>query len=104
WASIVGPVLAAGVSFAVMHAIIARGRNELLRIGHMRFAQTMSAGAVATGHGMNDARLPLAVIAVATASAGMSTSTAVGFMLPVAIAVAAGTVKIGSAAGRARRA
>jgi len=91
-ASIVGPVLAAGLSFAVMHAIIALGRNELLRIGHMRFAQTMSAGAVATGHGMNDARLPLAVIAVATASAGMSTSTAVGFMLPVAIAVAAGTL------------
>lgn len=91
-ASIVGPLLAAGLSFAVMHGIIALGRHERLRIGHMRFVQTMSAGAVATGHGMNDARLPLAVIAVAAASAGMSMSTAVSFMLPVAIAVAGGTL------------
>lgn len=90
-ASLVGPVLAAALSFAMMHGIIALGRDERLRIGHMRFAQTVSAGAVATGHGMNDARLPLAVIVVATASAGVPMSTALGLMAPVAIAVAVGT-------------
>lgn len=91
-ASVIGPLLAAALSFAVMHGIITLGRHERMRIGHLRFAQTVSAGAVATGHGMNDARLPLAVIVVAAAASGVPTASAVGLMVPVAIAVAVGTL------------
>lgn len=91
-ASVVGPLLAASLSFAVMHGIITLGRHERMRIGHLRFAQTVSAGAVATGHGMNDARLPMAVIVVAAAASGVPPASAVGLMVPVAIAVAVGTL------------
>lgn len=90
--SVVGPVLSAVLAFLIMQVIDRISRSERVRPGHLRFAQTVSAGAVATGHGLNDARLPLAVVVVATAAAGLSMSTAVSMMLPVAVAVAAGTL------------
>ena len=69
--SLVGPVLSAGLAFALMHGLLRAARHERVRRGHLRFAQTLSAGAVATGHGINDSRLPLAVVVVA-AAAGLS--------------------------------
>ena len=88
----VGPVLSAGLAYLLMQLILSLGRNERLKRGHLRFAQTVSAGAVATGHGINDSRLPLAVVVIAftTISAPEGSTTAV--MAAVALAIGAGTL------------
>lgn len=90
--SVVGPLLSAGLGFALMRLVLLLGRHERMRRGHLRFAQTVSAGAVATGHGISDSRLPLAVVVVASTAAPGSSLTAATTMLPVAIAVGAGTL------------
>lgn len=90
--TLVAPVIGVGLAYGVMQGVLALGRSERLRIGHLRFAQTVSAGAVAAGHGMHDARLPLALVVVATTSAGLPAGTATGLMLPVAVAMAVGTL------------
>lgn len=91
-ASIVGPLIAVVLAYSVMQGILALARNERLSVAHIRFAQTVSAGAVATGHGLNDARLPLAVIVVATSASGLSVGSSLAMMTAVAFAVAAGTL------------
>lgn len=90
--SLVGPVLSAGVAFLLMHGLLRLGRHERLQRGHLRFAQTLSAGAVATGHGISDSRLPLAVIAVAATATGSSATQLLPLMTAVAIALGAGTL------------
>ena len=89
--SLVGPVLSAGLAFALMHGLLRAARHERVRRGHLRFAQTLSAGAVATGHGINDSRLPLAVVVVA-AAAGSPPGGTLPVMLAVAVAIGAGTL------------
>ena len=89
--SIVGPLTAVLVSYLVMQGILALARDERLRVAHLRFAQTVTAGAVATGHGLSDARLPLAVIVVAASVSDLSFGAALPMMVAVAVAVAAGT-------------
>lgn len=90
--SLVGPVLSAGLAFCLMHALLRLGRQERVQRGHLRFAQTLSAGAVATGHGINDSRLPLAVVAVATAGTGATGMESAAIMVSIAVAVGAGTL------------
>lgn len=90
-ATLLGPLLGVALSFLAMRGLLALG-TERLRIGHLRFAQTVSAGAVATGHGMSDSRLPLALVAVACAATGMPAAAATTALVPVAVAVAAGTL------------
>ncbi|WP_394215090.1 anion permease [Brachybacterium vulturis] len=90
--SLVGPVLSAGLAFALMHGLLRLGRHERLQRGHLRFAQTLSAGAVATGHGINDSRLPLAVVVVAATATGSTPMGMVGIMVAIAVAVGAGTL------------
>lgn len=90
--SLVGPVLSAGIAFGLMHALLHAGRHERLQRGHLRFAQTLSAGAVATGHGINDSRLPLAVVVIAASTLEAPWAGTVGTMVAVAIAVGAGTL------------
>lgn len=90
--SLVGPVLSAGLAFVLMHGLLRLGRHERLQRGHLRFAQTLSAAAVATGHGINDSRLPLAVIVVAAAAAGSEPPVMMAVMVAVAIALGAGTL------------
>ncbi|WP_193104975.1 inorganic phosphate transporter [Brachybacterium sp. FME24] len=91
-ASIVGPVIAVLLAYLVMQGILALARNERLRVGHLRFAQTVSAGAVATGHGLSDSRLPLAVIVIACSVSDLSPGASLMVLVPVAIAMAAGTL------------
>lgn len=93
--SLVGPVLSAGLAYVLMHGLLRLGRHERLQRGHLRFAQTLSAGAVATGHGINDSRLPLAVIVVAATTAGTPPEEMTVFMVAVAIALGAGTLQGG---------
>lgn len=90
--SVVGPLLAAGLSYLLMRGLLALARDERVRVGHLRFAQTVSAGAVATGHGLSDARLPLAVIVVALSVSGTSGGASLAMMSAVAVALAAGTL------------
>lgn len=90
--SLVGPVLSAGLAFTLMHGLLRLGRHERLQRGHLRFAQTLSAGAVATGHGINDSRLPLAVVAVAATATGSSSTGMLSIMVAISIAVGAGTL------------
>ena len=90
--SLAGPFLSAGIAFALMHGLLRLGRHELVQRGHLRFAQTLSAGAVATGHGINDSRLPLAVVVVAASSGGIAPSSLTGIMVAVAVALGAGTL------------
>lgn len=90
--SLVGPLLSAGLAFVLMHGLLRLGRHERLQRGHLRFAQTLSAGAVATGHGVNDSRLPLAVIVVAATAAGSEPPVMMAVMVAIAIAVGAGTL------------
>lgn len=90
--SLVGPVLSAVIAYLLMRLVLGLGRHERLRRGHLRFAQTVSAGAVATGHGLNDSRLPLAVIVIAFAATGGPPSFAVTLMVAVALAIGLGTL------------
>lgn len=89
--SVVGPLLAIGISFAVMQALLALIRTQRVRIDHVRFAQTVTAGLVATGHGIADSRIPLAVVAIAVIPLGLPTGASLALMLPIALAMAAGT-------------
>ncbi|MGO3208731.1 MULTISPECIES: anion permease [unclassified Brachybacterium] len=90
--SLVGPVLSAVIAYLLMQLVLVLGRHERLLRGHLRFAQTVSAGAVATGHGLNDSRLPLAVIVIAFAATGGPPSFAVTLMVAVALAIGLGTL------------
>lgn len=90
--TLVVPPVSVGLAYVLMQGVLWLGRSERLRIGHLRFTQTASAGAVATAHGVNDSRLPLALIIVATSSAGLGAPASVAVMLPVALAVATGTL------------
>ncbi|WP_114855109.1 inorganic phosphate transporter [Brachybacterium sp. YJGR34] len=90
--SLLGPVLSATVAFLLMQVVKSVMRSDRLRIGHLRFAQMISAGAVATGHGIADSRLPLAVIVVGASAAGMGSTATHAMMVAVAIAMGAGTL------------
>lgn len=90
--SLLGPLLSAGLAYLLMQALLRAGRNERVQRGHLRFAQTFSAGAVATGHGINDSRLPLAVIVIAASTAGSPPTVMLPLMVAVAVAVGAGTL------------
>ena len=91
-ASLVGPPLSAAIAFALMHGLLQLGRHERLQRGHLRFAQTLSAGAVAAGHGINDSRLPLALVVVAAATTDTPTLGRTWVMISIAVAVGAGTL------------
>lgn len=90
--SLVGPVLSATVAYLLMQLVLGLGRHEWLGRRHLRFAQTVSAGAVATGHGLTDSRLPLAVIVIAFATTGSSPSYTAAIMVAVAVAIGLGTL------------
>lgn len=94
--SLIGPVLAAGLAFALMRLVLLLGRHERLQREHLRFAQTITAGAVAAGHGMADSRLPLAVIVIAAAGGapaiGDPRQETLMMMVAVALAIGAGTL------------
>lgn len=91
-ATLLGPLLGALASFGLMRGMLALGRAERLRVGHLRFAQTISACAVAAGHGMSDARLPLALVVIVCEASGVPVSTSMWLAVPIALAIAGGTL------------
>lgn len=89
---LLGPVLAAALSYLVMRGLLALARTERVRGSHIHVAQTISAGALATGHGMSDVRLPMALVVLASAAAGQSATMPLMLGVPIALALAAGTL------------
>ena len=90
--TLVVPMLAVSLAFLLMHLLRALGRTELVGTRELRFAQTASAGLVATAHGMNDARLPLALAVVLGATAQLPGIDLIVLMVSISAAVAAGTL------------
>ncbi|GAB2536405.1 inorganic phosphate transporter [Brachybacterium huguangmaarense] len=84
---LVGGVLAYLLVLA-LGAITARGR---VRTRHLRVVQTLSASAVAAGHGLNDVRLPVAIVAIAAASGPSATGMPLWAAVLIALALGAGT-------------
>lgn len=85
---IVSPLLGGVIAFALVVVLGRLTSRWGLRTRHLRVAQTVSAGAVAAGHGLHDSRLPMAVLAVAVATGSPHPSTAWWYVLAVAVAVA----------------
>ncbi|WP_028660415.1 inorganic phosphate transporter [Nocardioides insulae] len=93
------PVLAFGLGFAVMLAImwIFRNRNQHKTQKGFRIAQTMSAAAMALGHGLQDAQKTMGVIFLALLTGGY---VAEGDPLPFwVIFAAAGAISLGTLSG-----
>ncbi len=88
--SVIGPVISATVAYLLMQLVLRLARGQLIGPGQIRFAQTFSASTVAAGHGLNDARLPLAVVVIALGSAGVGASGTLAMVLMTAVAVAVG--------------
>ena len=89
---LIGPLVAVALSFLLMRGLLALGRTELLRAGHLRFAQTISAGAVAAGHGIHDIRIPMTLVAMAVWAGGLDPQAALSAAVPLSLALAAGTL------------
>lgn len=89
---LIGPLVAVALSFLLMRGLLALGRTELLGAGHLRFAQTISAGAVAAGHGIHDIRIPMTLVAMAVWAGGLDPQAALSAAVPLSLALAAGTL------------
>lgn len=94
---IASPLLGGGLSFLLVHLLARLTPSQGLRTRHLRAAQTVSAGAVAGGHGLHDALLPMSVVVLALATAPQGAASASPMLLVilgvlVAIALAAGTL------------
>ena len=89
---LLGPLVAVALGYLLMRGLLALGRTELLRAGHLRFAQTISAGAVAAGHGIHDIRIPMTLVAIAVWAGGLDPHAALSAALPLSLALAAGTL------------
>jgi PiT family inorganic phosphate transporter len=91
---IVGFVLAALVMLALLW-IFRRGRPTRLTRG-FRHAQTVSAAAMALGHGLQDAQKTMGVIVLALVTAGLHTGSDVPLWVKLA---AAGAIALGTYSG-----
>lgn len=89
---LLGPLIAVPASYLLMNVLLALDRSERLRSGHLRFAQAVAGGTVAAGHGLSDCRIPLAITAAAVWASGLEPEAAAAAILPVALAIAAGTL------------
>lgn len=64
---LLSPLIGAVLTFVLVLLIARLTSRRRLRTRHLRAAQTVSAGAVAAGHGMHDVRLPAAIAALGIA-------------------------------------
>lgn len=95
---LVSPLLGGVLTFALVHVVSRLSRRLGIRTRHLRAAQTVSASAVAVGHGLHDVLLPTTVIALAAGGVTAAGSAAGSAALPwwvgvvVAVAIATGTL------------
>ena len=97
---VLSPIVGFGLAFAVMLAImwIFRRRNPHRVSRGFRLAQTVSAAALALGHGLQDAQKTMGVIFLALITAGYVPATQTD--LPVwVIAAAAAAISLGTYSG-----
>jgi len=85
------PLLGAAAAYATMQLISRLLTSDRLRSGHLRFAQTVSAGLVATAHGLQDALIPMAVIVAVATTSPMPGGVLASAPYTVAVAIALGT-------------
>lgn len=103
--TLLAPALGVVLAYLLVHGISRLTLRTELTAHHLRVAQTVSAGAVAAGHGLRDATLPMAAVTIvvaaaaapepaAQAAAGAGSGSLVPWWLAVgiALAMAAGTL------------
>jgi len=98
----VSPVVAFGLGFAVMMAIlwIFRKRNPHKLQKGFRIAQTFSAAAMALGHGLQDAQKTMGVIFLALVTGGYVAAEKDGGSIPVWVIIAAASaISLGTYSG-----
>jgi PiT family inorganic phosphate transporter len=94
---LLAPLLGAAVAYGLARLVSALGDDERLGNDALNVLQTVSAGAVAVGHGLNDARIPMAFIVLASVGVSRDPSARpdgtllVCGAVTVAVAVALGT-------------
>lgn len=95
---LVSPLLGGVLTFALVHLVTRLSRRLGIRTRHLRAAQTVSASAVAVGHGLHDVLLPTTVIALAAGGVTAAGASAAVAALPwwvgvvMAVAIATGTL------------
>lgn len=95
---LVSPLLGGVLTFVLVHLVSRLSRRLGIRTRHLRAAQTVSASAVAAGHGLHDVLLPMTVIAVAAGGVTAPGASAGASALPwwvgvvAAVAIATGTL------------
>ena len=92
---VVSPLVGFGLAFALMVAALWIFRNSApgRTFRRFRIAQTISAGAMALGHGLQDAQKTMGVIVLALVVGGFQTTTDIPLWvkLAAALAISAGT-------------
>ncbi|MCS6711458.1 inorganic phosphate transporter [Brachybacterium sp. EF45031] len=94
------PLLGAAVAFLAVQGLARLAAWDRVRTDHLRFAQTVSAGSVAVGHGVRDVLIPASALVLAVGLYERSGATTVtdgalllGIGLPAsAVLIAAGTL------------
>jgi PiT family inorganic phosphate transporter len=95
---VLSPVVGFGLAFALMVAVLWMFRNSAPGRTFRRFrvAQTISAGAMALGHGLQDAQKTMGVIVLALVVGGFQTGTEIPLWVKLAAATA---ISLGTYAG-----
>ncbi|WP_156253107.1 inorganic phosphate transporter [Pseudactinotalea terrae] len=92
---VVSPLVGFSLAFGVMIAVLWIFRNSApgRTFRRFRIAQTISAGAMALGHGLQDAQKTMGVIVLALVAGGVQTTTEIPWWvkLSAALAISAGT-------------
>jgi PiT family inorganic phosphate transporter len=92
---VVSPLVGFGLAFALMIAVLWIFRNSApgRTFRRFRIAQTISAGAMALGHGLQDAQKTMGVIVLALVVGGFQSTTDIPLWvkLAAALAISAGT-------------
>ncbi|WP_420112006.1 inorganic phosphate transporter [Pseudactinotalea sp.] len=92
---VVSPLVGFGLAFVLMIAVLWIFRNSApgRTFRRFRIAQTISAGAMALGHGLQDAQKTMGVIVLALVVGGFQTTTEIPLWvkLAAALAISAGT-------------
>ncbi|MDO5662933.1 MAG: inorganic phosphate transporter [Brachybacterium sp.] len=96
------PIVGGALAFSLVHLFSVLTVAERLRMGHLRALQVIAASIIATGHGVNNVRMPAAIVLVAAGAVGVhSTGGTVG-ILPGALAAVILALGLGTLAGGRR--
>lgn len=91
---VLSPIVGAILAFVLVHLVARLTVLELVRTRHLRFAQTVTSGLVAVGHGLRDIMIPAALLVVAADAQDLDAALQHErwLLLASAVAMAAGTL------------